>query len=215
MFRPTRHEDSDAPDLAARDAAPKTSWNFSASPIFPPHRANQAEPPSPLKAPRLPGVPQAKLAIGSVDDPLEHEADRVAEQVMRMPAPEVEPTLSLKNTLAMLKQKRDSFLRGITLNYQEPMPRITAPSDDAAAFAELAKARGDAKSAHQEAAMYSGGLIQTMALVREVTAKTTEAAIEQRIALAKLGIPLPSLSGTNAPVPKSPGKTTSDRDALQ
>jgi len=30
---------------------------------------------------------QRKLAIGAVDDPLEHEADRVAEQVMRMPAP--------------------------------------------------------------------------------------------------------------------------------
>jgi hypothetical protein len=98
----------------------------------------------------------------------------------------------LKNTLAMLKQKRESFLRGITLNYQEPMPRITAPSDDAAAFSELAKARGDAKAAHQEAAMYSGGLIQTMALVREVTAKTTEAAIEQRIALAKLGYHCPA-----------------------
>src|SRR5215471_10176117 len=36
-----------------------------------------------------PGAPQIalqrKLAIGAVNDPLEHEADRVAEQVMRMP----------------------------------------------------------------------------------------------------------------------------------
>jgi hypothetical protein len=120
----------------------------------------------------------------------------------------------LKNTLAMLKQKRESFLRWITLNYQDSMPRITAGSD-AAAFSELAKARNDAKAAHQEAEMYSGGLIQTMALVREATAKTTEAAIEQRIALAKLGIPMPSPSGTNAAVPKSPGTPTSDRDALR
>jgi len=30
---------------------------------------------------------QAKLTIGAVDDPLEHEADAVAEQVMRMPDP--------------------------------------------------------------------------------------------------------------------------------
>jgi len=29
---------------------------------------------------------QAKLKVGAVDDPLEREADRVAEQVMRMPA---------------------------------------------------------------------------------------------------------------------------------
>ena len=30
---------------------------------------------------------QAKLKVGAVDDPLEHEADRVANQVMRMPVP--------------------------------------------------------------------------------------------------------------------------------
>lgn len=32
---------------------------------------------------------QPKLKIGAVDDPLEHEADRVADQVMRMPAQDV------------------------------------------------------------------------------------------------------------------------------
>jgi hypothetical protein len=32
---------------------------------------------------------QRKLAVGRSDDPLEHEADQVAEQVMRMPAPEI------------------------------------------------------------------------------------------------------------------------------
>ena len=36
-----------------------------------------------LSTPRI----QAKLEIGAVDDPLEHEADRVAERVMRMPDP--------------------------------------------------------------------------------------------------------------------------------
>jgi Domain of unknown function (DUF4157) len=33
---------------------------------------------------------QAKLRVGAVDDPLEHEAARVADQVMRMPAPVVQ-----------------------------------------------------------------------------------------------------------------------------
>ena len=33
------------------------------------------------------GAIRAKLAVGSVDDPLEHEADSVADQVMRMPDP--------------------------------------------------------------------------------------------------------------------------------
>jgi ABC-type iron transport system FetAB ATPase subunit len=120
----------------------------------------------------------------------------------------------LKNTLAMIEQKRASFLRGIRLTYQEPTPRISNPADDAAVFSELEKARGDATAAQREAAMYSGGLVQTMALVREATAKTTEAAIEQRITFMKLGIPLPSLSGTNPPIPTSPGKTTSDKNAL-
>ena len=37
----------------------------------------------------LSGGIQAKLKVGAVNDPLEHEADRVAEHVMRMPAPGV------------------------------------------------------------------------------------------------------------------------------
>ncbi len=44
---------------------------------------------APRNMARLPGILQAKLRIGSVNDPLEHEADRVADQVMRMPAPDV------------------------------------------------------------------------------------------------------------------------------
>ena len=38
---------------------------------------------------RLPWPIQAKLEVGAVDDPLEREADRVAEQVIRMPEPKV------------------------------------------------------------------------------------------------------------------------------
>jgi hypothetical protein len=36
-----------------------------------------------------PGLMRPKLAIGNVNGPLEHEAERVAEQVMRKPAPEI------------------------------------------------------------------------------------------------------------------------------
>src|SRR5262249_54815779 len=49
------------------------SWDFSEVPLFAP------EPSS--------AILQAKLAVGPVDDPLEREADRVAEQVMRMAEP--------------------------------------------------------------------------------------------------------------------------------
>jgi len=58
------------------------SWDFSKITIFPP--SQQAS----IAQLRL----QAKLTIGSINDPLEQEADRVADQVMRMLAPEVAPT---------------------------------------------------------------------------------------------------------------------------
>ncbi len=38
------------------------------------------------------GVIQAKLKIGKPNDIYEQEADRVAEQVMRMPEPAIQPT---------------------------------------------------------------------------------------------------------------------------
>jgi hypothetical protein len=59
-----------------------TSWDFSLIPIYPPERGVAADRPSVSAAP--PPI-QPKLEIGAVDDPLEHEADRVADHVMRMP----------------------------------------------------------------------------------------------------------------------------------
>jgi hypothetical protein len=47
----------------------------------------------------LPMVPlQARLEVGSVDDPLEHEAERVAGHVMRMPAPSTPPRCACRGT---------------------------------------------------------------------------------------------------------------------
>jgi hypothetical protein len=66
-----------------REASPEgvrsASWDFSKIPLFAPNRPSRSEPPTPLL--------QRKLASGQVNDPLEHEADRVAEQVVRMSAP--------------------------------------------------------------------------------------------------------------------------------
>ena len=77
---------------AARAAGQGTalSWDFSKISLHPSGLAEQPQT-SPLHWP--PCLPiQAKLKVGAVDDPLEHEADRVADQVMRMPAPEVATT---------------------------------------------------------------------------------------------------------------------------
>jgi hypothetical protein len=47
------------------------------------------------------GALQAKLSVGAVDDPLEHEADRVADQVMRMP----DPALSVQSAPPQISRK--------------------------------------------------------------------------------------------------------------
>ena len=63
------------------------TFDFSKISVDLPGRANR--PQSSLSAPCLPGTVQAKLVVGEVNDPLEYEADRVADQVMRMPNPDL------------------------------------------------------------------------------------------------------------------------------
>jgi Domain of unknown function (DUF4157) len=70
---------------------PRFSWNIGSVALHAPNDRNQ---PSSDRGGRfgatqhtgsLPWPMQAKLEVGAVDDPLEREADRVAQQVMRMP----------------------------------------------------------------------------------------------------------------------------------
>lgn len=61
------------------------SFDFGKIPVFPPESASQAQPSFSPPPVGFVGGLQAKLEVGAVDDPLEREADRVAEQVMRMP----------------------------------------------------------------------------------------------------------------------------------
>jgi hypothetical protein len=77
---------------AGRGEAPGTSWNFSKIPVFPPDRPKGRLPGFPLTAPSLLGVMQPKPAFGPIDDPLEHEADSIADQVMRTPDPKFSVT---------------------------------------------------------------------------------------------------------------------------
>ncbi|MGA2125462.1 MAG: DUF4157 domain-containing protein [Xanthobacteraceae bacterium] len=81
-FRLPRQQSAPAP------ASRGPSWDFIRIPVFPAQR-QEARARSPSAAPSAAAVIQPKLTVGAVDDPLEHEADRVADQVMRMPAPEV------------------------------------------------------------------------------------------------------------------------------
>ena len=126
---------------------------------------------------------------------------------------------TLQNTEAMLDQKRLSFLRGIELRYTDGIPRAEISSDVQNQLdAEISKANADATAADAEASRYSGGLIQTMALVRAATSRMTAAAASQQKVLSRYGIQIPALApgGSQSVVaPPSPGKKTSDKDALQ
>ena len=73
-----------APDRTrSRQRVQGAWWNFSQVPVFAPDLPSRSE--------RPPPVLQRKVAIGPVDDPLEHEADRVADQVLRMSKPQPQP----------------------------------------------------------------------------------------------------------------------------
>jgi hypothetical protein len=80
---------TDFENMTAREAPCGCSWGFGEIPIFPPDREDQSQARPSLAALRLPAVIQSKLSVGKVDDPLEQEADRVADQVMRTPTPEL------------------------------------------------------------------------------------------------------------------------------
>ena len=70
---------------ATRESGPK---DLTAGELanFAPDQASGVAGSSPPVLALPPGVVQAKLAVGPVDDPLEREADHAADQVMRMPA---------------------------------------------------------------------------------------------------------------------------------
>jgi hypothetical protein len=98
---PARTSATLARDRLGRDAQEQSplAWDLGHVPLFSPDRASRLDA-SVAATGRLPGILQAKLVVGSVNDPLEHEADRVAEQVMRMPEP-----ASLSSAPAQLSRK--------------------------------------------------------------------------------------------------------------
>jgi hypothetical protein len=82
LTQPTSKPAGDLDDAPVQmhdgSAAPSLSWDFSRIPLFPPDRPNPPRGPTPVAAPPLPATIQPKLAIGDVNDPLEHKADQVS-----------------------------------------------------------------------------------------------------------------------------------------
>jgi hypothetical protein len=65
------------------------AYNFIEIPLFPSEQPHGSQTASPLSASPALGIMQRQLIVGQVDDPLEREADRVADAVMRIPDPGV------------------------------------------------------------------------------------------------------------------------------
>jgi hypothetical protein len=88
-----RHDQEAAPEnVTAREALRGPGWDLSKLPVFAPDRANRPQARSSLSPPPLPSIIQPKLVVGEANDPLEHEANRIADQVMRMPDHDVSMT---------------------------------------------------------------------------------------------------------------------------
>ncbi|WP_197674911.1 DUF4157 domain-containing protein [Terriglobus roseus] len=90
------------------------SLAFRNIPVFPPEDASQPQPPFLSRPVQFAGV-QRKLEVGAVDDPLEHEADRMAAHVMRLPSTaSVTPPTGMAGGISALRRKstgpRDSSL---------------------------------------------------------------------------------------------------------
>jgi hypothetical protein len=124
----------------------------------------------------------------------------------------------LKNTTAMLDQKRASLVRLVALNYTVDGSTLHEANDKELndILEELAASERSVADAKQEAAKYTGGLVQVMALVKAATEEVTASSLRLKFYAAKYGIPIhiPSVEATKAPAPKSPGTVVKDREAL-
>src|SRR5579862_902209 len=105
--------------LFLENQSPGATWNFSKVPVYPLGLRNGVERSSPAPTSRLPGPIQRKLKVGAIDDPLEHEADRVANQVMRMPASDA----AITSTPPQVSRKCDSCKEEEKLQKKVAAPR--------------------------------------------------------------------------------------------
>jgi hypothetical protein len=81
-LRGDNEQDAGPTSLTARGATHAVPRDFSNIPLFQPDGANRPQTFSQLTVLPQACIMQPKLAVGQVNDPLEHEADRVADQVM-------------------------------------------------------------------------------------------------------------------------------------
>jgi Domain of unknown function (DUF4157) len=81
LSRETRNPATNQPVMPSLESGPPS--NFARIPVVTSGHADRTQPGLPLTAAPFPGILQPKLEIGAVDDPLEAEADRVADAVVQ------------------------------------------------------------------------------------------------------------------------------------
>jgi outer membrane protein OmpA-like peptidoglycan-associated protein len=117
-----------------------SSWSFARISTFPHGQAEHQQQRLPLTTLPFRGVIQPKLEIGAVNDPLEAEADRVAEQVMRTPDPVRRATPSEENVVRRSCVACEEDVSGQTCaaceaeeKKQEPPIKLSRKDSDGAA----------------------------------------------------------------------------------
>ena len=122
----------------------------------------------------------------------------------------------VKTTRDMLEQKRLSWLRGITLQYQVDgrAMRGLSKKEIAQLDAQRANAKTKAEAAHAKAAQYTGGLVQGLAIAEEQTELLTLALIDLQQVTARWDMTIPIVP-TGKEAPSTPlGRRTNDKGAL-
>jgi hypothetical protein len=122
----------------------------------------------------------------------------------------------LKTTEAMLEQKRSSVLRRINLVYTAANDTVqpASPAELKKIEDDIAQAKSQLAAAQGKANLYSGGLLQILALTTVATDRLSVAQLYFAYYSAKYGVPAPALSAS-APVPKPPvGTVVPDKDAF-
>lgn len=117
-------------------------------------------------------------------------------------------------TLAALRQKKLMRKYGLALPAGAvPQPHEPDVDQLASLAREIAEKQRAITAAEEEAARYSGGLLQVTALLRAATERATLAMLEQQRVALKFGITYPQ--GARKPESREPGRVVTDKEALQ
>lgn len=121
---------------------------------------------------------------------------------------------ALRTNEAFLQMKRDSLLRRIDLKYVVDGTAVTPNPDRIASIErDIASTTEDLEKARQEAAQYTGGMMQTMLIVQAATHEATLAQLNMSLMAERYGFVVkPGQSAADEPI----GQTvvTEDGEAL-